>query len=145
MNDLYDALSDETDEKVEHYTELMCRPKWYCYWDAMSRKDVESKVHEFRIHQSKVGGVSLRYVLSDEFAELARRRPGKTNPTFIDMKSEFWLGEDPIGKDIICPRDRKPGCAMVDWIPRADRREQTHFLSCTWKYTLGQLRSAQCS
>jgi len=142
LNDLYGALWDETDEKVEHYTELLCRPKWYCYWDAMSRKDVESRVHEFRAHQSRIGGVSLRYVLSNEFAQLARRRTGQTNPTFNEMKEAFWLGQDPIGKDIICPRDGKPGCAMVDWIPRADRREQTHFVSWTWCYTLEDVRSA---
>lgn len=142
LNDLYGALWDETDEKVEHYTELLCRPKWYCYWDAMSRKDVESRVHEFRAHQSRIGGVSLRYVLSNEFAQLARRRTGQTNPTFNEMKEAFWLGQYPIGKDIVCPRDGMPGCAMVDWIPRPDRRKQTHFMSWTWKYTLGQLHSA---
>eukprot|EP00435_Cladocopium_sp_Y103_P068334 s1257_g31.t1 len=143
LNDLYDELWNETYETVEHYTELLCRPpKWYCYLDAMNRKDVESKADEFRAHQSKVGGVSLRYVLSNEFAELARRRTGKTDPTFNDIKKEFWLSDDPIGEDIICPRDGRPGCALVDWIPRADRRAQTHFVSWTWMYTLEMVRSA---
>ena len=143
LNDLYGALWDETDEKVEHYTELLCRPpKWYCYWDAMSRKDVESRVHEFRAHQSRIGGVSLRYVLSNEFAQLARRRTGDTNPTFNEMADAFWRGQDPIGKDIICPRDGNLGCAMVDWIPRADRRRQTHFVSWAWFYKLNDVRSA---
>ena len=54
----------------------------------------------------------------------------------------FWLGEDPIGCDIVCPRDGKHGCAMVDWIPKPDRRQQTHFMSWTWRYTLSEVKSA---
>ena len=57
-----------------------------------------------------------------------------------DMKTCFWLSEDPIGEDIICPRDGRPGCALVDWIPRRERREQTHFMSWTWKYSLQQVK-----
>ena len=38
----------------------------------------------------------------------------------------------------------KAGCALVDWIPREHRRQQTHFLSWTWKYTLQQV-SWNCS
>ena len=53
-----------------------------------------------------------------------------------DMKTAFWLSEDPIGRDMICPRDGRAGCALVDWIPRCERREQTHFMSWTWKYSL---------
>ena len=56
------------------------------------------------------------------------------------MKTAFWLSEDPIGRDIICPRDGEAGCALVDWIPRHERREQTHFMSWTWKYRLLQVR-----
>ena len=31
---------------------------------------------------------------------------------------------------------------MVDWIPQTHRRQQTHFLSWTWQYRLGQVTSA---
>ena len=65
-----------------------------------------------------------------------------------DMKTGFWLSEDSIGEDIICPRDGRPGCALVDWIPRRERREQTHFMSWTWKYSLQQVqagKSWECS
>ena len=65
-----------------------------------------------------------------------------------NMKTGFWLSEDPIGEDIICPRDGRPGCALVDWIPRRERREQTHFMSWTWKYSLQQVqagKSWECS
>eukprot|EP00435_Cladocopium_sp_Y103_P062646 s1257_g24.t1 len=132
---LEEELWDEQEDTFSRYVDLLLN-------FGMSRTTVELEVREMRAEQSAVAGVSLRYILSVEFAELARRRTGKTNPTFNDMKEAFWLGRDPIGKRIICPRDGKPGCAMVDWIPRADRRKQTHFLSWTWKYTLGQLHSA---
>ena len=59
------------------------------------------------------------------------------------MKTSFWLSEDPIGEDIICPRDGRPGCALVDWIPRRERREQTHFMSWTWKYSLQQVQAGK--
>eukprot|EP00913_Durusdinium_trenchii_P025147 g23606.t1 len=36
------------------------------------------------------------------------------------LKPAFWLGADPLGGDIICPRDLKPGCALVDWLPQKD-------------------------
>lgn len=82
---------------------------------------------------------------------IASHRVGKRQPwpplelfviesTAQDMKTAFWLSEDPIGRDIICPRDGEAGCALVDWIPRHERREQTHFMSWTWKYRLLQVR-----
>ena len=86
--------------------------------------------------------MSLGYLLSLDFEQLATQRTGKENPSFVDMKAGFWLSEDPIGASIICPRDGRPGCALVDWIPPDDRREQTHFLSWTWKYTLAEVASA---
>ena len=73
---------------------------------------------------------------------LSVERTKIADPTFIDMKTAFWLCEDPIGRAVQCPRDGRPGCALVDWIPRADRREQTHFMSWTWRYTLAEMRSA---
>lgn len=86
--------------------------------------------------------VSIQYLLSADFAQLATQRTGKNDPTFIDMKTAFWLSEDPIGRDMICPSDGRAGCALVDWIPRCERREQTHFMSWTWKYSLHEVQSA---
>ena len=86
--------------------------------------------------------MSLDYLLSDDFASLARSRTMLDNPTFIDMKSSFWLQNDPIGNDVVCPRDWRMGCALVDWIPRVHRREQTHFMSWSWMYSLEQLCGA---
>ena len=47
------------------------------------------------------------------------------------VKEKFWLCSDPIGKLIQCPRDGRPGCALVDWVPKAERRRMTHFMSWT--------------
>ena len=116
--------------------------------------------------------MSIGYLLSADFAQLAKQRTGKDDPSFIDtwqvmskplsanidaflavkdmfvtsltctaakdMKTAFWLSDKPIGQDIICPRDGRVGCALVDWIPRRERREQTHFMSWTWRYSLQQ-------
>ena len=108
----------------------------------MTEGEALQTVQQIRARQSMRAGVSLRYLLSMNFLRLACSRTGLANPTFHDMKEAFWFGENPIGSDIICPRDGRPGCALVDWIPRADRHEQTHFMSWTWRYSTGQLRSA---
>ena len=34
----------------------------------------------------------MRYLLSDDFAQLARERTGVQDPTFNCMKDAFWLG-----------------------------------------------------
>ena len=70
----------------------------------------------------------------------SRVRSAFSNTFCQDMKTGFWLSEDPIGEDIICPRDGRSGCALVDWIPGRERREQTHFMSWTWKYSLQQVK-----
>ena len=103
------------------------------------------QVSKMMANQSLIAGVSIRYLLSESFSHLAKQRTGLANPTFNDMKSAFWLCDDPIGHDIRCPRDGRMGCALVDWIPRLDRREQSHFLSWTWQYSLSDLQSALTS
>ena len=80
--------------------------------------------------------------MSSDFTQLAVQRTGKPDPSFMDMKTAFWLSDDPIGADVMCPRDNRPGCAMIDWIPRSERREQNYFLSWCWRYTLSQVQSA---
>ena len=108
----------------------------------VDKQTIDGQVCEMLAVQSQRAGVGMQYLLSDTFAELATGRTNKADPTFIDMKEAFWLSEDPIGSNLRCPRDGRPGCALVDWIPREARREQTHFMSWTWRYTLGELTSA---
>ena len=135
MDTLYHDLWDETPDIVSKYVLKLQRL-------GSGAADIEKRLAKMRALQSCRAGVGLRYLLSDAFLHQARQRTGLDNPTFLDMKTAFWLAEDPIGRDIPCPRDGRPGCALVDWISRKDRREQTHFMSWTWKYSVMQVRSA---
>jgi len=102
----------------------------------------EAKVGDLECSQSENAGVSVAYLLSSDFRQLAQDRTGKTDPTFLDMKDPFWFLEDPIGADIICPRDKKPGCALVDTLTCENRKACTHFLSWVWRYKLSVVQSA---
>eukprot|EP00435_Cladocopium_sp_Y103_P065442 s1948_g27.t1 len=135
MEELYQELWDEKPITVPAYTQRLHR-------FGMKKSKIEEDISAMRALQSRRAGVSLVYLLSAEFTKLATERTGTEDPTFIDMKNGFWLSEDPIGREIICPRDGRAGCALVDWIPRDERREQTHFMSWTWKYSLQQVQSA---
>jgi len=108
----------------------------------LSGPEASSRVAERRAARSLRSGVGLRYLLSEHFAQLARDRTAERDPTFHRMKAAFWLEGAPIGADIQCPRDGRLGCALVDWLPPSERREQTHYLSWTWLYSLEELRSS---
>eukprot|EP00434_Breviolum_minutum_P016766 symbB.v1.2.014788.t2/scaffold1087.1/size167708/6 len=134
--DLWDApTADAQPDVVDQYSEKLRRL-------GLGKFTVQKELTAMRALQSKRAGVSLGYLLSLDFEQLATQRTGKENPSFEDMKTGFWQSEDPIGANVFCPRDGRPGCALVDWIAPDDRREQTHFLSWTWKYTLAEVASA---
>ncbi|CAE7756274.1 BGLU42, partial [Symbiodinium pilosum] len=135
MNSFYSDLWEEEADTVIRYTAMLGSL-------GVDKQTIDGQVCEMLAVQSQRAGVGMQYLLSDTFAELATGRTNKADPTFIDMKEAFWLSEDPIGSNLRCPRDGQPGCALVDWIPREARREQTHFMSWTWRYTLGELTSA---
>jgi len=135
LEEVYMELWDEQPNTLDAYSKKL-------YGLGLRKVNFDQHISGMRALQSQRAGVSIGYLLSADFAQLAIQRTGKDDPTFTDMKTCFWLSEDPIGEDIICPRDGRPGCALVDWIPRRERREQTHFLSWTWKYSLQQVRSA---
>jgi len=107
-----------------------------------SEADLEVHWQETLKKQSQEAGVSVAYLLSDEFLELAQTSSGLEDPTFYDLKEAFFYSESPIGQDVECPRDGRKGCALVDVLPRCHRRACTHFLSWTWKYSLSTVRSA---
>ena len=95
--------------------------------------------------QSEEAGISAAYLLSDEFMTIARERAGKENPKFYDLEKGFFFSGSPIGQDVCCPRDGRPGCALVDALPARHRGAATHFLSWSWAYSVGQVRSALTS
>ena len=135
LSHLYDDLWEEMPEIMHQHHAVLEQL-------GADKSTVDQRVLEMRARQSNLAGVSMHYLLSADFVQLARQRTGKDDPTFIDMKTSFWLAEDPIGQNVLCPRDGRPGCALVDWLPRKDRREQTHFMSWTWRYSIGQMKSA---
>eukprot|EP00931_Biecheleriopsis_adriatica_P049964 TRINITY_DN28915_c0_g1_i3.p1 TRINITY_DN28915_c0_g1~~TRINITY_DN28915_c0_g1_i3.p1 ORF type:complete len:360 (-),score=65.47 TRINITY_DN28915_c0_g1_i3:66-1145(-) len=92
--------------------------------------------------QSEEAGVSVGYLLSEEFTSLGRKATGNQDPTFYDMKDAFFFGPDPIGKDAVCPRDGERGCALIDTLPAKHRQHCTHFLSWTWGYKVSMLQDA---
>lgn len=119
--------------------------------EAAQRRCRQMRVPEQRIYQvteqkrleSESAGVCLAYLLSEEFADLARRCSGKEDPTFIDLKEPFFLSAKGagMGEGRLCPRDHRPGCAIVDTLPAPQRRKATHFMSWVWKYNLSVVRS----
>ncbi|CAE7252254.1 unnamed protein product [Symbiodinium sp. CCMP2592] len=135
MAQLFEDMWDEGPDTATHYERLLCGL-------GVDKATVPERIQEFRKLQSQTGGVSMSYLLSADFRDLARRRTGQSDPTFNDMKDAFWLSDDAIGQKVICPRDGREGCALVDWIPRNHRRQQTHFMSWTWRYHLSQITSA---
>lgn len=135
MKELYEDLWEEEPNNISKYSQKLRKL-------GLSSGELEMRLSQLLKVQSERAGVSMRYLLSSSFAELARQRTGKENPSFIEMKDAFWLAPDPIGQEISCPRDGRPGCALVDFIPRCERREQTHFMSWTWRYTLAEVSSA---
>ena len=52
----------------------------------MKRSTLAGRVEKVLALQSQTSGVSMRYLLSDGFAELAADRTGKQDPTFNEMQ-----------------------------------------------------------
>ena len=107
-----------------------------------TEEDLDELTYRTLKCQSQEAGVSVAYLLSDPFLNLARVRSKETNPSFYALKDVFFFGEDPIGKNIPCPRDGRLGCALVDTLPRHHRRQCTHYLSWTWKYPVATVTDA---
>ncbi|CAE7546328.1 unnamed protein product [Symbiodinium sp. CCMP2456] len=135
MAQLFQDLWDEGPNTAVQYQRLLRGL-------GVDKATAAGRIQEFRRLQSQRGGVSMSYLLSSDFRDLAQKRTGQSDPTFNEMKDAFWLSDDPIGQKVICPRDGREGCALVDWIPRQHRRQQTHFMSWTWRYHLSQITSA---
>lgn len=102
----------------------------------------------WRIAANSTVGVSVDYVLSKEFEDLAiSRTKGKckveNDPTFIEMSELFWMNtKTAIGFSKKCPVDGQNGCALLDHINPKYRGTCTHFLSWTWHYRLSTVTDA---
>ena len=132
-------LAEMEEELWKEENEIMLQ-RFYLQFSSLgwTSSKVDLKIQEIRALQSLQAGVSMAYLLQD-FKDLAQQRSKEVDPTFLHLKDVFWGCEDKIGQDVVCPRDGQLGCALVDWLPRHHRRQQTHFLSWSWRYSLGQL------
>merc|ERR1712100_1017183 len=52
------------------------------------------------------------------------------------------MGDDAVGKNVVCPRDHEPGCSYLDTLPPEHKGPCTHFLSWTWAYRLSTVQCA---
>ena len=132
-------LAEMEEELWKEENEIMLQ-RFYLQFSSLgwTSSKVDLKIQEIRALQSLQAGVSMAYLLQD-FKDLVQQRSKEVDPTFLHLKDVFWGCEDKIGQDVLCPRDGQLGCALVDWLPRHHRRQQTHFLSWSWRYSLGQL------
>jgi len=131
---LEEALAADDWETLEKFRQGKSR------W--MTKAQVDKHLKRLKSRLSEQAGLSVAYLLSQEFTALARRRSGKEDPTFYDLRDAFFFGEDPIGADVPCPRDGDPGCAFVDTLSAKHRGRSTHFLSWTWGYRLSVVQDA---
>ncbi|CAJ1450442.1 unnamed protein product [Effrenium voratum] len=126
----------EADQQLEHEArQALQKVGW-------TDKDLDELTYRTLKCQSQEAGVSAAYLLSDVFLDLARMRSNETNPSFYTLKDVFFFGDDPIGKNLPCPRDGRLGCALVDTLHRHHRQQCTHYLSWTWKYSVGTVQNA---
>ncbi|CAE7498248.1 wdr5 [Symbiodinium natans] len=98
------------------------------------------KIYDLTVHagykrtRSEGLGVSLRFIIEpDQFALTAQEATGKENPNFHELAPVIAYGPNALGSGSICPRDGRPGCALVDVIPSGPA---THFLSWAWSYRM---------
>merc|ERR1711971_225744 len=80
----------------------------------------EHLLHEEK-KQSENAGISVAYMLSEGFTHLAQQRSALDDPSFYDLKDPFFVGAQALGRQTRCPRDRRKGCALVDFLPRVNR------------------------
>ncbi|CAE7261848.1 unnamed protein product [Symbiodinium sp. CCMP2592] len=131
------ALWDQDEEAVKKAETALRGYKSSWIWGKNPRIDTS----ELRREQSLQAGVSVAYLISDEFLDTALQATGMKDPTFHDLKQAFFMGERKVGAGKICPRDGRLGVSLIDTLPRQHRQKCTHFLSWSWAYTVRQVRS----
>jgi hypothetical protein len=96
------------------------------------------------LHASEQGGIQLRWVLRT-FPGDVQRIAGRAaeDMDFIEMAPIMAYGADSYGKGVICPRDDKMDCSIVDAVCASGYSSKaTLFLSWVWRYKLGLVLSA---
>ncbi|CAE7889487.1 WD repeat-containing protein 5-like [Symbiodinium microadriaticum] len=98
------------------------------------------KIYDLSVHAgykravSEGLGVSLRFLIDPaQFSQIAQEAAGKENPNFHELAPVIAYGPTALGSGSVCPRDGRPGCALVDVVPSGPA---THFLSWAWSYQL---------
>lgn len=100
--------------------------------------DIKDLTDTIQKKQNQETGVSVAYLRSEEFLKEVEHRckpddPKNFDPTFYTLKEAFFFSTDsnddpmPLGKDRICPRDGRYGCALVDTLSPRYRRKPTHY------------------
>eukprot|EP00439_Symbiodinium_sp_Y106_P030979 s8408_g3.t1 len=91
------------------------------------------KIYDLSVHAgykravSEGLGVSLRFLIDPaEFSHIAQEAAGKENPNFHELAPVIAYGPTALGSGSVCPRDGRPGCALVDVVPSGPA---THFLT----------------
>ncbi|CAJ1398613.1 unnamed protein product [Effrenium voratum] len=98
------------------------------------------KIYDLTVHAgyrraiSESLGMSLEYLIEPSmFTLTAQTAAGKEDPNFHELAPAIAYGPKALGAAAICPRDGRPGCALVDVLPAGPA---THFLSWAWGYHL---------
>jgi len=144
QRELFPAIENAMFEgnKAKEEVAVLRLKKITILWFPKLHRDLENRLQEMRRQVSRESGISVAYILSDEFLQLARDRTGIEDPTFRDLQYSFWAGANPIGKASTCPRDGLPGCSFIDTLEPRHRNRATHFLSWTWGYKLSDVKGA---
>jgi len=136
---MIDVLAEAVSREDDHTIAWARRRLAFCGWNARKTGNL---VRGIKRRQSEESGISLSYLLSEEFLELAQRHAGVEDPTFYELADTFFCREQGIGCRDMCPRDDKIGCSFVDTLPPKYRNKSTHFLSWTWGYRVSTVREA---
>ncbi|CAK9106042.1 unnamed protein product [Durusdinium trenchii] len=147
--------TERREEEVNQILQQLEQELWHEKLNTMNRffvalngfgwtwNQVCQRAEEIRARHSAHAGVSLAYLMGD-FSRVAYDWSGEDDPTFLRLKEVFWQGEEKLGSDIPCPRDGRPGCALVDWLSPEHRQMQTHFMISRGESGIDDVTSSLC-
>jgi len=84
--------------------------------------------------------MSLFYLIDEAGLQKAvTNSTGIEDPTFHELAPAMAYGQMSLTASHICPRDGRPGCALVDVLPSGPA---THFMSWVWSYRVSVMVKA---